>query len=97
MLKTKGVDTETNKIIDEATRHLMDAYASDELDLIEDWEVNELLSWTNGLNFEESVSFRIFNKTYVNQNEILRYKVIQNHGKHWAQQHIQTNLFVSVS
>jgi hypothetical protein len=53
MLKAKGSDQETNKIIDEATKNLMDAYDSNELNLIEDWEVNELLSWTNGLNFEE--------------------------------------------
>ncbi len=59
MLRANGTDADTNKIIDEATKNLMEAYDNNEINLIEDWEVNELLSWTNGLNFEEQAKFQL--------------------------------------
>lgn len=53
MLKAKSNDKETNMIIEEAAKNLIDTLENEGLDSIEDWEVNELLEWTNTLNFDE--------------------------------------------
>ena len=57
MLKAKPADQETNVIIDETAQQIITAYDHDRLDLIDDWEVDQLLDWTNGLNFTELVFF----------------------------------------
>lgn len=53
MLKARSNDRETNMIIEEAARNLIDTIETDGYNSIEDWEVNELLEWTNMLNFDE--------------------------------------------
>ena len=52
MLKPKGESYETNLIIEEAAKNLVEAFEKDGVNSVEDWEVDELLEWTNGLSFE---------------------------------------------
>jgi hypothetical protein len=61
MLKAKPADQETNIIIDETAQQIITAFDHNRMDLIDDWEVDQLLDWTNGLNFTELVMiFLIF-------------------------------------
>lgn len=53
LLRAKTGDVETNMIIEEAAKSLIDTLDKDGLHTIEDWEVNELLEWTNALNFDD--------------------------------------------
>ena len=53
MLKPKGDSDETNMIIEEAAKNLVEAFEKDGVNSVEDWEVDELLEWTNGLSFEK--------------------------------------------
>jgi hypothetical protein len=53
LLKAKGNTTETKRIVEEATINLMKAYEQDGASSIEEWEVDELIEWTNGLNYDE--------------------------------------------
>ena len=55
MLKARSSDRETNMIIEEAARNLIDTIETEGYNSIEDWEVNELLEWTNMLNFDEYI------------------------------------------
>jgi hypothetical protein len=53
ILKAKGSDPETNEIIEQTTKGLLDAFDSISIENVDNWEVDELLQWTNGLNFDE--------------------------------------------
>lgn len=53
MLRPKGNDQETNEIIEEAAKSFFKAFDSNGPGSIQDWEVDELIEWTNGLNFDE--------------------------------------------
>jgi hypothetical protein len=53
MLKAKGGDPETKIIVEEAAKNIISTLESEGVNSIEDWEVNELLEWTNTLNFDE--------------------------------------------
>ena len=56
ILIPKGDTEETNNIIEEAARNLVDAYENNGAESVEDWEVDELIEWTNGLSFESYVN-----------------------------------------
>jgi hypothetical protein len=60
LLKAKGNTTETKRIVEEATINLMKAYEQDGANSIEEWEVDELIEWTNGLNYDELVKINKF-------------------------------------
>jgi len=53
MLKAKAGDPETKIIVEEAAKNLISTLESEGMNSIEDWEVNELLEWTNTLNFDD--------------------------------------------
>ncbi len=53
ILKAKGNDPESNEIIEQTTKDLLDAFDTVGVENIDNWEVDELLNWTNGLNFDE--------------------------------------------
>jgi hypothetical protein len=65
MLKPKGESDETNLIIEEAAKNLVEAFEKDGVNSVEDWEVDELLEWTNGLSFER-LDYKIFLFFYYN-------------------------------
>lgn len=52
MLNLKENDDEINELVDEAAVGLIKTYTKEGEDGIQDWEVDELLNWTNGLNFD---------------------------------------------
>ena len=53
MLKSKVGDASTSKLIEGATAGMVATVDKEGLDAVNDWEVDELLDWTNGLNFDE--------------------------------------------
>ena len=53
MLKCKGDDPESNSIIEETAKNLINAYDQNNVNSVEDWEVDQLLDWTNALSFTE--------------------------------------------
>lgn len=53
MLKARAEDQETITLIDEAAMGMMSMLEKVGPAAVEDWEVDELLDWTTGLNFEE--------------------------------------------
>jgi phenylalanyl-tRNA synthetase alpha subunit len=57
MLKAKGDDPEANAIIEQTTKELLDAFDQIGMENVDNWEVDELLNWTNALNFDEFVLF----------------------------------------
>lgn len=54
MLQAKGTnDPQTQNIIKTVAQGMVNAADSRGHEAVEDWEVDELLEWTNGLNFDE--------------------------------------------
>lgn len=53
MLKPKTDDKESNIIVDETAQNIIHAYDNNKIDMIDDWEVDQLLDWTNGLSYNE--------------------------------------------
>ena len=53
MLISKDEDKETAAIIDETAKNIIAAYDVNNLSSVADWEVDQLLEWTSGLNFDE--------------------------------------------
>ncbi|KAI8791723.1 protein MFI [Biomphalaria glabrata] len=53
LLKTKADDEETTQLIEGATAGMIATIESQGVDALENWEVDELLAWTTGLNFDE--------------------------------------------
>ncbi|CAL1541367.1 unnamed protein product [Lymnaea stagnalis] len=53
MLKAKADDDETTQLIEGATAGMIATVEAQGVDALEDWEVDELLDWTTGLNFDE--------------------------------------------
>lgn len=48
------MDNETNEqILKQAARSLINNYDKNGIKAVEDWEVNELIEWTNTLNYDE--------------------------------------------
>jgi len=52
-LITKTRDEKANMLVKKATEGIIRTYNKQGCDCIEDWEVDELLKWTNCLNFDE--------------------------------------------
>ncbi|CAF0988060.1 unnamed protein product [Brachionus calyciflorus] len=53
MLKPSGDDDETNQMIEKATKNFLQAYNMNGIENIADWEVDELVNWTNTLNYDD--------------------------------------------
>ncbi|KAK3739021.1 hypothetical protein QZH41_010479 [Actinostola sp. cb2023] len=54
MLRAKEAqDSETQNIIETVAKGMVNAAETRGNEAVEDWEVDELLEWTNGLNFDE--------------------------------------------
>lgn len=52
-LEAKSTNRRTLDLIHTATKGLMRAVESGGLDSVMEWEVDEVLNWTNALNFDE--------------------------------------------
>lgn len=56
MLKARhGGDGETEKVVQSVAEGMLAITDTHGQDAVEDWEVDELLEWTNGLNFDQYV------------------------------------------
>lgn len=53
LLKCKNDDPETETMIQESAKSIIDMYHNNDLEKVEDWEVDQLLDWTNALSFNE--------------------------------------------
>ena len=54
MLKTqRGNDLETEQVVQSVAEGMLTITDMRGQDAVEDWEVDELLKWTNGLNFDQ--------------------------------------------
>lgn len=53
MLQPNGADEETNEMIEKATRNFLEEYDTNGVKNIADWEVDELIQWTNSLSYDE--------------------------------------------
>ncbi|KAM5245973.1 protein MFI [Ctenodactylus gundi] len=55
-LEAKSSHSETVELIQRATQGLIKAVEDGGIDLVMEWEVDEVLSWTNALNFDEYIA-----------------------------------------
>ena len=56
MLKARfGDDLETEQVVQSVAEGMLTITETRGQDAVEDWEVDELLEWTNGLNFDQYV------------------------------------------
>lgn len=56
MLNSKDNDAETNALINETAKNILSVYENENgINKVEDWEVDQLLDWTNGLSFNDYV------------------------------------------
>ena len=61
MLKARhGGDAETEKVVQSVAEGMLAITDTRGQDAVEDWEVDELLEWTNGLNFDQYVDQQLF-------------------------------------
>ena len=61
MLKARhGGDIETEQIVQSVAEGMLAITDTRGQDAVEDWEVDELLEWTNGLNFDQYVDQQLF-------------------------------------
>ena len=61
MLKARhGGDVETEQIVQSVAEGMLAITDTRGQDAVEDWEVDELLEWTNGLNFDQYVNQQLF-------------------------------------
>jgi len=61
MLKARhGGDVETEQIVKSVAEGMLAITDTRGQDAVEDWEVDELLEWTNGLNFDQYVDQKLF-------------------------------------
>lgn len=61
MLKARhGGDVETEQIVQSVAEGMLAITDTRGQDAVEDWEVDELLEWTNGLNFDQYVDRQLF-------------------------------------
>ena len=61
MLKARhGGDVETEKVVQSVAEGMLAITETRGQDAVEDWEVDELLEWTNGLNFDQYVDQQFF-------------------------------------
>ena len=55
MLRTKQGDPKTEQVVQSVAEGMLTITDTRGQDAVEDWEVDELLEWTNGLNFDQYV------------------------------------------
>ncbi|KAM5227162.1 protein MFI isoform 3-T3 [Hipposideros larvatus] len=55
-LKAKSTNSETTDLIHKATEGLIRVIEGGGVDSVMDWEVDEVLNWTNALNFDEYIA-----------------------------------------
>lgn len=53
MLQAQAEDEGLNTLVEDATSGLMAQLENRGPEAVDDWEVDELLQWTSGLNFDE--------------------------------------------
>jgi len=53
MLRSKNNDPESNMMVNEAAKNLLDTIEAESINCVEDWEVDQLLDWTNTLSYNE--------------------------------------------
>lgn len=64
MLKARqGEDMETEQVVQSVAEGMLTITHTRGHDAVEDWEVDELLEWTNGLNFDQYVTW-LFCKSF---------------------------------
>lgn len=56
MLRAKAEDAETVQLIEGAVEGMIATVDAQGAEVLEDWEVDELLEWTTSLNFDEYAS-----------------------------------------
>lgn len=73
MLKARhGGDVETEQVVQSVAEGMLTITDTRGQDAVEDWEVDELLEWTNGLNFDQYVEQNcIFPCNSINEGIIL--------------------------
>lgn len=60
MLKARhGGDVETEQVVQSVAEGMLTITDTRGQDAVEDWEVDELLEWTNGLNFDQYVDQKL--------------------------------------
>ena len=60
MLKARHAgDLETEKVVQSVAEGMLTITDTRGQDAVEDWEVDELLEWTNGLNFDQYVDHQL--------------------------------------
>ena len=52
MLKSNEDEVDVNELVEAATKGILMIADEAGVDTIEDWEVDELLQWTKGLNYD---------------------------------------------
>ena len=55
MLRTRQGDPKTEQVVQSVAEGMLTITDTRGQDAVEDWEVDELLEWTNGLNFDQYV------------------------------------------
>ena len=55
MLRARQGDRETEQVVQSVAEGMLTITDTRGQDAVEDWEVDELLEWTNGLNFDQYV------------------------------------------
>ena len=53
LLKSCKQNLHENILVEDTAKHLLDIYEKNGIESIEDWQVDELLEWTNTLSFKE--------------------------------------------
>uniref|UniRef100_A0A6I8PEQ8 Exophilin 5 n=1 Tax=Ornithorhynchus anatinus TaxID=9258 RepID=A0A6I8PEQ8_ORNAN len=56
-LKAKEVDSETKILVQKATEGIIKSAEEEGVENVMEWEVDEILKWTNTLNFEEYIAY----------------------------------------
>ena len=64
MLKARQGDQETEQVVQSVAEGMLTITDSRRQDAVEDWEVDELLEWTNGLNFDQYVKNSFFYRDF---------------------------------
>ena len=60
MLRARQGDPKTEQVLQSVAEGMLTITDTRGQDAVEDWEVDELLEWTNGLNFDQYVKALFF-------------------------------------
>ena len=64
MLRARQGDRETEQVVQSVAEGMLTITDTRGQDAVEDWEVDELLEWTNGLNFDQYVKTLFFTAVF---------------------------------